>query len=84
MHEDDGFSVMNVAEARQALTAGDIRSEVAFQNDVNLLLASVDELWGDAGSGQPDHEPRNASEVVTKVVFPSPVKMGPCPPLGTT
>jgi hypothetical protein len=47
MHQDDGFSVMNVAEARQALTEGDFRSDVAFQNDVNHLLRSLDELWGD-------------------------------------
>ena len=44
--DDVGFRIMPVAEARRALTDGDIRSEVAFQNDVNRLLASIEELWG--------------------------------------
>jgi hypothetical protein len=42
--DDPGFEVLNVAEARRALTQGDIRSDVAFQNDVNRLLAALDEL----------------------------------------
>jgi len=44
--EDAGFRIMPVAEARRALTDGDIRSDVSFQNDVNRLLATLDELWG--------------------------------------
>ena len=44
--DDAEFRIMPVAEARRALTDGDIRSEVAFQNDVNRLLASLEELWG--------------------------------------
>ena len=37
--------IINASEARQALTDGDIRSDIAFQNDVNRLLALLDELW---------------------------------------
>jgi hypothetical protein len=44
--DDAGFRIMPVAEARRALTDGDIRSDISFQNDVNRLLASLEELWG--------------------------------------
>jgi hypothetical protein len=37
--------VIDVREARQVLTDGDIRSDIAFQNDVNHLIAILDELW---------------------------------------
>jgi hypothetical protein len=53
MHDDDGFSVMNVAEARRVLTAGDVRSDVAFQNDVNRLLRSLDDIWDDVTAAAP-------------------------------
>ena len=43
--DDAGFTIMTVAEARKALTNGEVRSDVAFQNDVNRLLASLDDLW---------------------------------------
>ena len=43
--DDAGFRIIPVGEARRVLTVGDIRSEVAFQNDVNRLLASIEELW---------------------------------------
>src|SRR5262245_6358873 len=43
--DDAGFTIMTVAEARKALTNGEVRSDVAFQNDVNRLLASIDDLW---------------------------------------
>jgi hypothetical protein len=43
--DDAGFTIMTVAETRKALTNGEVRSEVAFQNDVNRLLASLDDLW---------------------------------------
>jgi hypothetical protein len=35
--------IVTAAEARRALTKGDIRSEVAFQNDINTLLARLEE-----------------------------------------
>jgi len=44
--DDAEFRILPVTEARRALTDGDIRSDVAFQNDVNRLLASLEELWG--------------------------------------
>jgi hypothetical protein len=44
MDESD-TKVINVREARQVLTDGDIRSDIAFQNDVNRLIAILDELW---------------------------------------
>ena len=37
------ISIVAAAQARQALTDGDIRSEVAFQNDINTLLACLEE-----------------------------------------
>jgi hypothetical protein len=43
--DDADIRIMSVAETRQALTRGDIKSEVAFQHDVNRLLASLDELF---------------------------------------
>jgi hypothetical protein len=42
--------IINVTEARQALTGGDFRNDIAFQNDVNHLLSILDELW-DGPSG---------------------------------
>ena len=35
--------ILTAAEARRALTKGDIRDEVAFQNDINTLLARLEE-----------------------------------------
>jgi hypothetical protein len=35
--------IVTAAEARRALTDGDIRSEIAFQNDINTLLARLEE-----------------------------------------
>jgi hypothetical protein len=50
MHEssDNGETtrVIDASQARQVLTDGDIQSDIAFQNDINHLLALVDELWG--------------------------------------
>jgi len=45
MEESEDTQIISASEARQALTDGDIRSEIAFQNDINRLLALVDELW---------------------------------------
>jgi len=42
--DDTGFTIIAAKEARKVLTEGDVRSEIAFQNDVNLLLASLEEL----------------------------------------
>ena len=39
--------IISVAEARRVLTNGDIRSDVAFQHDVNRLLATLDDLCDD-------------------------------------
>ena len=41
---DPNFEIINVAQARRVLTDGDIQSDVAFQNDVNRLLASLEDL----------------------------------------
>ena len=40
---DPEVRIVTAAEARRALTDGDIRSEVAFQNDINTLLARLEE-----------------------------------------
>lgn len=41
---DPQVRIVTAAEARRALTKeGDIRSEVAFQNDINTLLARLEE-----------------------------------------
>ena len=62
--DDAGFRIVPAAEARRILTDGDVRSDVAFQNDVNRLIAALDELddpaarydVGRAGRGdQRDH-----------------------------
>jgi len=35
--------IVMAREARRVLTGGDLKSEVAFQNDINTLLARLDE-----------------------------------------
>jgi len=35
--------ILMAREARRVLTGGDLKSEVAFQNDINTLLARLDE-----------------------------------------
>jgi hypothetical protein len=35
--------IVTAREARRVLTGGDLKSEVAFQNDINTLLARLDE-----------------------------------------
>jgi hypothetical protein len=40
---DPEVRIVTAAEARRALTKGDLRSEVAFQNDINTLLARLEE-----------------------------------------
>ena len=45
--QSEQFEILSVAEARRALTNGDIRSDVAFQHDVNRLLATLEDICGD-------------------------------------
>ena len=52
MDEAD-FEIVRIAQARRVLTGGDIKSEVAFQNDVNRLLASLEDLWDGPESPRP-------------------------------
>jgi hypothetical protein len=40
--------IINVSEAREALTGGDFRNDIAFQNDVNHLISVIDELFDEA------------------------------------
>lgn len=40
---DPQVQIVTAAEARRALTKGDIRDEIAFQNDINTLLARLEE-----------------------------------------
>jgi hypothetical protein len=42
--DDAGFRIVAATEARRILTGGDVRSDVAFQHDVNHLIASLEEL----------------------------------------
>jgi hypothetical protein len=42
--EDPQFQIISVAQARHVLTNGDLKSDVAFQHDVNRLLASLEDL----------------------------------------
>jgi hypothetical protein len=42
--DDPQFQIISVAQARRVLTNGDIKSDIAFQHDVNRLLASLDDL----------------------------------------
>jgi len=35
--------IVTAGDARRVLTGGDLRSEVAFQNDINTLLARLEE-----------------------------------------
>ena len=41
--DDPQFKILSAGEARRILTAGGIRDEVAFQNDINTLLARLEE-----------------------------------------
>ena len=37
------IKIIATTEARRALTGGNIRDEIAFQNDINTLLARLEE-----------------------------------------
>ncbi|HEY7376819.1 MAG TPA: hypothetical protein VIF57_31970 [Polyangia bacterium] len=50
--DDPDFEILAVDQARRALTDGDIKSDVAFQNDVNHLLALLEQLC-DVAETQP-------------------------------
>jgi hypothetical protein len=41
--DDPLIKIVSAGEARRVLTAGGIRDEVAFQNDINTLLARLEE-----------------------------------------
>ena len=43
--DDTNGKILSAAEARRVLTNGDIKTDIAFQNDINRLLASIDDLW---------------------------------------
>jgi hypothetical protein len=49
--DDQTFQILSVSQARRILTNGDIRSDVAFQHEVNRLLASLDELCDSDSDG---------------------------------
>jgi hypothetical protein len=51
--DDQNIQIMNVRQARRVLTNGDIKSEVAFQHDVNRLLASLEDLCDSASADDP-------------------------------
>jgi len=55
--EEQTFQILSVRQARRILTDGDVKSDVAFQHDVNRLLASLEELC-DGGSAEPPRKPR--------------------------
>lgn len=48
--EEQSVQILNLSQARRVLTHGDIKSEVAFQHDVNRLLASLEDLCDAAES----------------------------------
>jgi hypothetical protein len=46
------IEIVSVRQARRVLTDGDIKSEVAFQHDVNRLLASLEDLCDSADAAR--------------------------------
>lgn len=48
--DEENIQILSVRQARRVLTNGDIKSEVAFQHDVNRLLASLEDLCDSAGA----------------------------------
>jgi hypothetical protein len=51
--EDEDVKIVRVQEARRVLTDGGIRSEIAFQNEVNLLLAVLEDICDGAPAPRP-------------------------------
>jgi hypothetical protein len=56
--DDPQFQIISVAQARRVLTNGDIKSDVAFQHDVNRLLASLEDLCDVLDAEPAAHAPR--------------------------
>ena len=56
--DDPRFEIISVAQARRVLTNGDIKSDVAFQHDVNRLLASLEDLCDVLDTGPTAGAPR--------------------------
>jgi len=50
--DEENIQILSVRQARRVLTNGDIKSEVAFQHDVNRLLASLEDLCDSAGENE--------------------------------
>jgi hypothetical protein len=68
---------MAATEVRRSLTAdGDLRSEVDFQNDVNALLARV-EQWQMPWRSLSDLSPAPLASAITADATPLPVRVGP-------
>ena len=42
--DEQNIEISTVRQARRLLTDGDIKSEIAFQHEVNRLLASLEDL----------------------------------------
>ena len=42
--DEQNIEILTVRQARRLLTDGDIKSEIAFQHEVNRLLASLEDL----------------------------------------
>ena len=42
--DEQNSEILTVRQARRLLTDGDIKSEIAFQHEVNRLLASLEDL----------------------------------------
>jgi hypothetical protein len=54
--EEESVQILNLSQARRALTRGDIKSDVAFQHDVNRLLASLEDLCDAAECADPSRD----------------------------
>jgi len=50
--DEENIQILSVRQARRVLTNGDIKSEVAFQHDVNRLLASLEDLCDSASANE--------------------------------
>ena len=46
--DEQKIEILTVRQARRLFTDGDIKSEVAFQHEVNRLLASLEDLCDSA------------------------------------
>lgn len=62
--DEQKIEILTVRQARRLFTDGDIKSEVAFQHDVNRLLASLEDLCDSAAdlrSAPPSSSPGDAT-----------------------